>query len=216
MHFEKSRAELDNCNFIKTVLMTSIVLYHSIAFWLPGGWFTSLPEQPSKSLGLIAIWLNSFHTYGFVLVSGYIFYALKYENKKYQQYGAFVRNKAKRLLIPYTFVSLIWVVPADMVFFQSQIHDIISKYLFMQSPSQLWFLIMLFMVFVLYFPMSDFINKHMFFGLCFMVICYGSSIVGEHFLPNTFQILAALRYLLFFYLGVAIRKYGLKNLQKIP
>ena len=56
------QTELENCNFIKTVLMMLVVFYHSIVFW-GGNWFTQNPEVISVPLNIVADWLNSFHIY---------------------------------------------------------------------------------------------------------------------------------------------------------
>jgi fucose 4-O-acetylase-like acetyltransferase len=76
---QKKEAELENCSFIKTVLMLCIVLYHSLLFW-SGTWFKVIsPERIVPAFSYLTTWLNSFHIYGFVLVSGYLFYYVKYE-----------------------------------------------------------------------------------------------------------------------------------------
>lgn len=64
---------VDNCYFIKTILMLLVVLYHSIVFC--GNWFhVKEVIYPSQPLAVLAQWLNSFHVYGFTLVSGYLFF----------------------------------------------------------------------------------------------------------------------------------------------
>ena len=37
-----TQRELENCTFIKTILMITIVLYHSLVFWT-GTWFIDTP-----------------------------------------------------------------------------------------------------------------------------------------------------------------------------
>lgn len=101
--FDRQR-ELANCTFVKTVLMLLVVAYHSVVFW-SGNWFMANPAEQSKILAGIASWLNSFHIYGFALVSGYLFYYLRYEEGKYGQYVPFLLQKAKRLLVPYVFAA---------------------------------------------------------------------------------------------------------------
>lgn len=98
---------LDNCIFIKTILMTLVILYHSMIFW-GGDWFNvkSVAIQ-CNVLIYLAQWLNSFHIYGFVLISGYIFEYLKMKRNRYKKFLAFVVNKIKRLLIPYVFVAFV-------------------------------------------------------------------------------------------------------------
>ena len=65
--------KLYNCVFIKSILMLLVILYHSTVFW-NGNWFTVEPVAfQSTILGVFSQWLNSFHIYAFILVSGYIF-----------------------------------------------------------------------------------------------------------------------------------------------
>lgn len=60
------------------VLMILVVLYHSIIF--RSGLQSSLVTDDINSyIDIFANWLNSFHIYGFTLISGYIFYHIKYE-----------------------------------------------------------------------------------------------------------------------------------------
>lgn len=68
----KQKKVLDNCNFVKTILMLLVIFGHACAFWT-GGWFTEIPTTQSKGLNFICTWIGSFHIYAFVLVSGYIF-----------------------------------------------------------------------------------------------------------------------------------------------
>ena len=63
---------LCNCTFAKTVLMLLVILYHSCVFWT-GTWWDTDPAFDSAGLKMIALWLNSFHIYGFTLISGYLF-----------------------------------------------------------------------------------------------------------------------------------------------
>ena len=82
---------LDNCYFVKTVLMILVVFYHSILFWGGGSWLNNQPAIfKSKTLSILSVWLNTFHIYGFTLVSGYIFQYLKYEKDKYQKFLLFI------------------------------------------------------------------------------------------------------------------------------
>lgn len=143
------QTELNNCTFVKTVLMILVVLYHSMAFWT-GGWFTAVLTDAEPGLTMVTRWMNTFHIYGFALVSGYLFYYLKEEKQKYAEFWPFVVNKAKRLLIPYLFVSVIWVIPVGFFFYRYDALTILKNYALAQSPSQLWFLVMLFFVFVIF------------------------------------------------------------------
>lgn len=207
--------ELANCTFIKTVLMLLVVLYHSVVYWA-GGWFVGSPVYAAPLLAGLSGWLNSVHISGFSLVSGYIFYYQKYENGKYGEFKPFVINKAKRLLIPYVFVALIWVIPISLPFFSWDAKTLFSKFVLGTAPSQLWFLLMLFLVFVLFWPLSNAFKKYDAAGACAMVLIYGIGLVGKAIFPNVFQIFRACSYMPLFWLGFKIRQKGSYWLRKIP
>lgn len=170
--------QLDNCTFIKTVLMLLVVLYHSCLFWT-GSWFTQVsPAQEAPVLVLLSKWLGSFHIHCFTLVSGYIFYYLRVERGKYSDFKSFFFNKVKRLLVPYIFAAVIWVVPVSTIFSKYSVTEIVKKYVFATAPSQLWFLWMLFGVFMLFWPLTDFFKKHTISGMCIVCILHACGLGG--------------------------------------
>lgn len=186
--------------------MLLVVLYHSIAIWM-GGWFDN-PAEPNDIFKQLAIWLNSFHIYGFTLVSGYLFYFLKYEKKQYADTGLFVKKKVKRILIPYAFASIVWVIPWQVFYYRTDISDLVKQYLFMQNPSQLWFLGMLFGVFMIAILLPSRVHKN---WILLGVISCGMYITGlllGLFIPNMFQIQTSLQYFVFFAIGMMLRKHA--------
>ena len=195
--------------------MLLVVIYHCIVFWT-GSWFTKNPVYESKLLSLFASWMNSFHIYGFSLVSGYLFYFLKHEKNKYASLLPFAANKAKRLLLPYVFVSVVWVIPFAVYYFQYDTIEIINKYALGISPNQLWFLLMLFCVFMIFHPLSSFFEKHNIGGVIVVIVIYGIGLVGQMVLPNVFQVFQACTYIPLFWLGFKIRQYGSEGLRRIP
>jgi len=209
------RTELSNLNFVKTILMLIVVLYHCILFW-NGNWFVGEPAYASQVLSIVAQWMNTFHIYAFTLVSGYLFYYLKCENGKYDRFFPFLINKVKRLLVPYVFVSLVWVIPFTVYFFQHSISDIIINFGLGVSPNQLWFLLMLFGVFIFFYPLSGFFQKHKIGGIVLVIAFYGIGLIGQAVLPNVFQIFHACTYIPLFWLGFKIRQYGSGFLRRIP
>ena len=195
--------------------MLLVVFYHSILFW-GGEWFTKNPTQTVGILKSLAGWMNSFHIFAFTLVSGYIFFYLKQEKQKYNKFLPFITNKAKRLLIPYVFIAIVWVVPVQYFFFRYELKEIISNFLFAMSPNQLWFIIMLFDVFLIFWPLSDFLAKHDLLGIIAVICLYVCGLVGRMLLPNVFQLWTALSYMPLFWLGFKLRQYGTGILMKIP
>ena len=211
-----SYTELSNCTFLKTILMLSVVLYHSVVFWTEKWLVVQSPVITSRVLCFFAEYLNSFHIYGFALVSGYIFYYVKYEKCGYRTFGAFFINKVKRLLVPYLFVAITWVIPISLIFFNFDQINYFRNYFFAVSPSQLWFLVMLFSLFVLFYIISDFVKKHVICGSIIMLFVYCAGIIGNMLFPNVFQIFRALTFMPIFWIGFFIRQKGSTYLRKIP
>lgn len=195
--------------------MLLVVVYHSILFW-SGNWFTKDPAASAEALSWLSGWLNSIHIYAFVLVSGYIFSYAKREQGKYEKFLSFISNKAKRLLVPYVVIAVAWVIPVQSVFFELDVMTIIEKYVLAESPSQLWFLWMLFDVFIIFWLLSDFFAKHDWLGLAVVLGMYGCGLVGGSVAPNVFQIWTAFRYMPLFWLGFKLRQHGSAMIRRIP
>lgn len=152
---------------------------------------------------MLAEYIGAFHIYAFALVSGYIFtYKSRWE---YSRYLPFLRNKAKRLLVPYVFVMLIWVAPISEYFFRWDLADLIKKYILCINPSQLWFLWMLFGVFAIVWPLRRVMIEKPLAGWAIAIAFYGLGIIGGKFVPNVFCIWTACQYILFFFIGMRIR-----------
>ncbi len=206
--------ELNNCNFVKLMLMLLVTLYHSSVFW-GEKWLDLKPIYSSPILCIFSRWLNSFHIYAFVLVSGYIFYYLKYEKKKYANLSGFIANKIKRLIIPYYTVAIFWVIPINIIIYKGLDLGMIIRSL-VGGASQLWFLWMLFWVYIIAWFISDYFYKHNIKSIllvcCFYIVyalCLGK-------IPNVFQVLNVLLYIPLFLVGFKIRQYSSKFVFKIP
>lgn len=76
-----------------------------------GTWVTNNPIYDLEILSRMASWINSFHIYGFTLVSKYLFYFLKHEKGKYSRFLSFAANKAKLFLrfttLQHAYVSIL-------------------------------------------------------------------------------------------------------------
>jgi len=209
------KRELANCDFTKVVLMLMVVFYHSILFW-NGSWFNQKPIYSAPILQIVAKWLNSFHVYGFALVSGYIFYFLKQEQNRYNTFSGFVKNKAKRLLVPYVFLSAVWVAPIACLYFQYNWKIMIQRFVLATSPNQLWFLWMLFDVFILFWLLADFFTKYNFWGFIVAGVFWIVGVGGSTAFPNVFMIWTAFQYVPLFWLGFKLRQHGAKMAMRIP
>ena len=180
-------------------MMIVIVLYHSFLFF-GGSWFTAVePAQNADYLYYIAKWMNTFHIQTFTMVSGFLFYYLGVRKRNSHVHN--ILKRAKRLLVPYFFTCIFWVVPITCYFFHFSVGEVFYKYVLMASPSQLWFLVMLFMVFCFF----EFFGKKMKFRLRELAIVFIVTVVSgcilSYFNINLFQIAKSVQYILYFYLG---------------
>jgi fucose 4-O-acetylase-like acetyltransferase len=199
--------ELENCTFVKCLLMLIVLIGHSLHFWT-GDWFTlTEPVYSSTVLKELSDFFSSFHVYCFTLVSGYIYYYLRYEQKRYNTFNKFTRNKIKRLIVPYFFVLIVWIIPIEAYINQYSFKTVIVNYILGSSPNQLWFLLMLFDVFIIYWFIGGFCKDHIFLGSLLIIVFQILS--NSHVIPNVFQLSRALGYILFFWLGCVIRQYSL-------
>ena len=109
-----------------------------------------------------------------------------------------------------------WVIPFSVYFFQYDMLAVIRYYLFGISPGQLWFLLMMFGVFVCFYPLSNFMARNDVGGAAVTLLIYVVGLAGGRLLPNVFQIFRACTYFPLFWLGFKIRQYGSLMLRKIP
>lgn len=186
--------------------MLFVIIGHSVDFW-KGNWFLAItPAQNSTILCFISDFLNSFHIYAFTFASGYLFYYLKIEQLRYAEFFLFLKSKAKRLIIPYIFVCAVYVIPVAEYFFHYSISEIITRYVLGTSPNQLWFLLMLFWVYIIAWPLSDLFNKKPTVGMVIVGSLYLVGVLGSRLTPNYFFIWSSCEFVLFFWLGFMFKK----------
>ncbi len=202
--------ELTEMNSIKGLLMLLVVLYHSLLCCTGLSWAPQSAYQTSRIYYFVAQFLNSIHIYAFTFVSGYVYAYLRYETDRYSDWKTVIKKKTRRLLLPYATTAILWVIPFYCYFWSPSPKELVIKYLLGAGPSQLWFLLMLFWQFVFFQPLADRIaveqkNKYL---VCaaFLFLHYLSTMMSFVHVPNIFQILTALRYALFFYLGIVFRR----------
>lgn len=208
------QTEVDNCSFVKSILMLMVVLYHSTLYYAGESWFIGKTVE-IPAFRIFVLWSHSFRMYGFTLVAGYLYFYLRYEREKYQEFIPFLKNKIRRLIIPFVFISTVWIVPISIYFFQYDAKNIFIKFVLATSPSQLWFLWMLFDVFVIVWWLSDWFYKHNLVAYAISLLFVIIGIVGSKVLPNVFCIWTGFSYIIYFLLGFKIRQYGSSYLKRV-
>lgn len=216
--------ELQGCNSAKALMMLAVVICHSASACIGRGWFVVEPESHSTLIFRISSYTGAYPVPTFLFISGYLFYYLKYELGRYNDPIEFIKKKSKRLLAPYLFACL-WVVPAYIYFFKPDLSVIIKRFVICENPSQLWFLLALFWMYIGFYFLSRFLDKFNFFQklslpvaiLLIGAVCIFSLsnyVIYKILKINLFAVLSGLRYFPVFFAGFIFRKFDFEKLNK--
>lgn len=173
------------------------------------------PINPSPAIGAIARWMNTFHNYTFVFASGYFFYIQRYELGKYRNFKVDIKHRAKKLLIPYA-AACLWVIPAYCMVFHPTVKEIVLKFALAQAPSQLWFLVMLFGLYLVFYKFSDKLlsMKIHYATIILAAVYFGRLVLGKAVPISLFQISNVMGFAVFYFAGMCYRKYGISRYLK--
>lgn len=195
---------MNNVNFARSVLILIVVLGHSIIFWA-GNWIFDDIKIEAPLLGQISGWFGTFHTQALTVISGFT-YEFVVESRGGYLFPELVKKKLKRLLIPFVLISIFWVLPLTSFVIEIDANYILNKFVLGKSPAQLWYLLMLFDVFVLFYPIRYLLSKSGVFYIIFPILYFAADFFGDTS-NNYFQFITSLRYLSFFALGHVIFRY---------
>ncbi len=191
-------ARLIDIDTMKVLLTLLVVIGHVFTNYAPYGLVK--PYYSNDIFVHIVTYIYSFHMPAFVAVSGAIYYYVRFELNKYNNRGEYLKNKVKRLLLPYCFFSVFILFPVLWlinVVKTNPMEFFYINYILSQDPRHLWYVLMLFWV-MLIFRISDrFANR---FYIPILFVCLVLNICSGY-LPNYFQSQAACTYMIYFYLG---------------
>jgi len=202
---DKSRLEI--IDIVKTLALFFVVLGHAANAYTGEYVINSL--RMSSFFHSLTLYLYSFHIPLFIFASGYIYYYCKKERGKYSNFIELFEKKAKRLLIPFVTVSLLFTLP---IRFLLGFHPQSQKYLefmvhnLIYPLNNLWFLLALFVVFVLFYALEPVVNKiHWSLSvILFVTIFFVASSPAYYW--NIFMTQSAFGLLIYFYLGYLFRE----------
>lgn len=192
---------------IRVFAIILVVLAHSIIIFNPS-WNYYIPKYSSTFFKYLCAAIYIFHMPLFFSLSGYLYGISK--DKHNWNLKSLVYDKSKRLLIPYLFFSLFWLLPIRLLIKyknyaggQSLLKLIFDNIILGKDNGHLWFLIALFLIFLLYFILEKItiISKNNYLFFAFLCIL---SVIGGHILPSFIG--SAFSNLMWFGLGDFIRK----------
>lgn len=189
--------DYDFCKVLATIL---VVAAHITKFYSDRGGVFQMPSI--KSLNYITEFIYSFHMPLFIFLSGAI-YCEGIARGKYKDFLSFVKNKFKRLLVPYFVIGIGYVAPVMIILNLTQwsFGEYVYKGLFLGMNSRhLWFLWTLFFCFLMVRLMKKILDK----GMKAQVLVLAFSLVlavFSNFFTNIFAIRNITYYLFYFLLG---------------
>lgn len=138
--------KIQNVEWLRVIAVLSLVFWHSICVYT--GWRSYLPNITyavgdsifTKFYILVAkVFLPDANMPLFTAISGFVYYYLRFYKSKYVETKSFLRNKIKRLMIPY------FVIGTIVVF---TIYDWSPTKVIYGDAHHLWYCAMLFWCFV--------------------------------------------------------------------
>lgn len=145
-------------NILKFYGILLVVLGHVAFVYSPLSIIT--PHTPSLTINFVKDVIYSFHMPLFFFASGCIFaYQLEVKRKP-MTFAQLLRNKTKRLMIPFYAFALLMVYPTMVLLgFRDPVHYFFDGFILAIDPRHLWFVMALFLIFLLFFGLRKVCNR---------------------------------------------------------
>lgn len=183
---------------MKGITILLVVFAHVTRMYTPKGVIKIVSS--SAILESITEFIYMFHMPAFVMVSGAVYYFVKRERGKYNNQRGYIHNKVIRLLVPFFFFALLYVLP---VLLYTRVENNVLSYvvkdvLLMAPQTHLWYSVMIFNVMVVFHLLESRIFQAK-TGIVWAVFIALN--LFSYIIPNAFQAMNTLSYLLYFYVG---------------
>lgn len=191
------KERLYHITLLRVLAIFLVVLFHSLHMLMDGTHLPTSTEIYISKYHTFNGFINSFNMPLFIFVSGFLYSDLESEKGKYKSFSDLIKNKAKRLLVPFfIFMALMMITLRDF-----HLEPWISW-----SYCHLWFLPMLFWCFVFtklqsYSPFNN--NIYWILGI---LILSGWLTFYDPDIQNIIGLKSFLRWYFWFYLGYQISK----------
>ena len=183
-----------------------VVVAHATRMYTPVG---AIPvSNQSAFLNYLTNYIYAFHMPLFMMLSGCV-YGHCIEQNKYSNILPFVRNKAKKLLIPYLFFGIIYVAPVMCILDVTESgydNYVINGILLSYNSRHLWYILALFWIFLIFMLLRPLFLKgtrELVIAGCISLLLF----VISRIVSCVFQIQAACNYQFFFFLGVIFNRF---------
>ncbi|MCP4971732.1 MAG: acyltransferase [Arcobacter sp.] len=196
--------KLDHMNLLRVFGISIVVLRHTFAPFT-NSWKISEFYDYSIIADFIGRYISTLSMPLFVFISGYIYSYLRNSIKKYGTYKILITKKIRRLLIPYLFFALLY-----NYFFME--FDSLKTYLIHLwiGSGHLWFILMMFIMFLLFYPFEKYFKNNIVKGIIIAVVLY-ILVLPMHYL-NLNPVAHVFKYFVYFYLGYLFSLHSQKVL----
>ncbi len=198
-------------DFIRALAILMVILGHSIIIYDPA-WGVIKSAVESQFCIVIKRCIDLIQMPLFYAISGYVFYLTM--NKS--NFPNFFLNKVKRLLVPFIFVGLFFMLPIKLFLaIPGCVASLETLFFFLvrgNNVGHLWFLPTLFIVFII----SEIILRENKSFVCDSIVAFFAIIASV--IPSKFSIGIpymnfVLEYFHYFFFGFLISKYGFDGLK---
>jgi peptidoglycan/LPS O-acetylase OafA/YrhL len=194
---------------LRAIAIILVVLGHSIIIY-KSGWNYYHTEVNCQLFNYLDLIIYLFHMPLFFSISGYLFI----DKCKQKNISTIVKNKFKRLIIPYVVVGILWVYPIRIISQYSGfakhgwIYNILVNIILGADNGHLWFLPALFSMFVISYFLEKYVKNNTLKYLLIFIMFLLGHILSFSWISETFK------YIVWFYLGYFIKKYSVESKMK--
>jgi len=185
--------KIDDLDLLRVLAITLVVLRHTFSPFTKD-WNVSVYYDYSLPLDFIGQYISTLSMPLFVFISGYIFSYLRNDLKKYSTYKILIKKKIKRLLIPYFLLGPIYIyLFLDFKYYSDFLLNL------WKGCGHLWFLLMLFLLFLFYYPFETFFKKNIYKSIVLSLLIFVVALPLYYFRLTPLG--DACKYLVFFHIG---------------
>ena len=191
---------------IRAIAIIIVVFGHSIILYSPS-WGMYNTVNKVYLFEILKQIINVVQMPIFFSLSGYLFYKTISKDNNFLN---FLKLKFNRLILPFIFTAIFWMIPIKKIINYSNYNDIgmfeILK-LVLTGKDALWYLPTLFLIFLIMYFLCLFLKKRSFFeDLLIFILLLLISIISNN-VNISIYISSALFYSIYFYFGFCLFKY---------
>ena len=193
---------------IRAIAIIIVVFGHSIILYSPS-WGMYNTVNKVYLFEILKQIINVVQMPIFFSLSGYLFYKTISKDNNFLN---FLKLKFNRLILPFIFTAIFWMIPMKKIINYSNYNDIgmfeiLKLVLTGKDAGHLWYLPTLFLIFLILFFLCLFLKKRSFFeDLLIFILLLLISIISNNLNTNIY-ISSALFYSIYFYFGFCLFKY---------